>query len=241
MVLTDLGDPAYEEEFNAWYNTEHYRSCSRFPGVLDAARYVAVKGGPNISRLTSSRALTSSRRPIQGPDHVRPGAGAVHLRPSARTAPASSASRSSRMIWRTPTAAWRRRSDRPDVGPRERRCRMERLVQRRVHPRLSQGARRDLRPAASRSSRAMLATQPSTSSRTRTSPRALSGVTSARVSRQHRLGCSAPWPIPRLRQVYRRIGRSSQPQLQNFSFRRSRPSDRRAGGARRRSCRRCPT
>jgi hypothetical protein len=46
MVLTDLRDPAYEEEFNAWYDTEHLLEVLSLPGVLDGSRYVAVKGGP---------------------------------------------------------------------------------------------------------------------------------------------------------------------------------------------------
>jgi hypothetical protein len=46
LVYTDLIDPKYEEEFNAWYNTEHLPELLALPGVLDAARYVAEKGGP---------------------------------------------------------------------------------------------------------------------------------------------------------------------------------------------------
>jgi len=46
LVYTDLSDPQYEEEFNAWYNTEHLQELLAVPGILDAARYVATKGGP---------------------------------------------------------------------------------------------------------------------------------------------------------------------------------------------------
>lgn len=46
LVYTDLSDPKYDEEFNAWYNTEHLPELLALPGVLDAARYVATKGGP---------------------------------------------------------------------------------------------------------------------------------------------------------------------------------------------------
>ena len=46
LVYTDLMDPKYEEEFNAWYNTEHLPELLALLGVLDAARYVATKGGP---------------------------------------------------------------------------------------------------------------------------------------------------------------------------------------------------
>ena len=46
LVYTDLIDPKYDEEFNAWYNTEHLPELLAVPGILDAARYVATKGGP---------------------------------------------------------------------------------------------------------------------------------------------------------------------------------------------------
>ena len=46
LVYTDLVDEKYDEEFNAWYDTQHLPQLLELPGVLDAARYVAVKGGP---------------------------------------------------------------------------------------------------------------------------------------------------------------------------------------------------
>src|SRR5919197_4141278 len=46
LVYADLVDPKYEEEFNAWYNTQHLPQLLGLPGFLDAARYVATKGGP---------------------------------------------------------------------------------------------------------------------------------------------------------------------------------------------------
>jgi hypothetical protein len=45
LVFTDI-DPKYEEEFNAWYNTEQLGNLLTLPGFLDAARYIALKGGP---------------------------------------------------------------------------------------------------------------------------------------------------------------------------------------------------
>ena len=36
----------HEEEFNAWYDEEHNPECLSIPGVLSAARYQAVAGGP---------------------------------------------------------------------------------------------------------------------------------------------------------------------------------------------------
>ena len=36
----------HEDEFNKWYQEEHIPELLSVPGVLDAARYIAVKGGP---------------------------------------------------------------------------------------------------------------------------------------------------------------------------------------------------
>jgi hypothetical protein len=61
LVYTDI-DPKYEEEFNAWYNTEHVPELLRLPGFLDAARYVAYKGRPKylaVYELASVDALRS--------------------------------------------------------------------------------------------------------------------------------------------------------------------------------------
>jgi hypothetical protein len=45
MVYVDV--PAtVEEEFNRWYDEEHIPERLSIPGVLSAARYVAVRGGP---------------------------------------------------------------------------------------------------------------------------------------------------------------------------------------------------
>lgn len=45
MVYADI--PAdKEEEFNRWYNEEHIDDVMAMPGFLNAARYVAVSGGP---------------------------------------------------------------------------------------------------------------------------------------------------------------------------------------------------
>ena len=45
MVYVDV--PAeVEDEFNRWYNEEHIAERLSIPGVLNAARYVAVRGGP---------------------------------------------------------------------------------------------------------------------------------------------------------------------------------------------------
>jgi hypothetical protein len=62
LVYTDI-DPKYEEEFNAWYNTEHLPELLSLPGFLDAARYVAYKGGPKylaVYELESPEALKTA-------------------------------------------------------------------------------------------------------------------------------------------------------------------------------------
>ena len=45
MVWADI-PPGKEEEFNRWYNEEHIGDLLAIPGFLNAARYVAVSGGP---------------------------------------------------------------------------------------------------------------------------------------------------------------------------------------------------
>jgi hypothetical protein len=42
MVYVDVPAPL-EDEFNRWYNEEHIPERLAIPGVLNAARYVAVK------------------------------------------------------------------------------------------------------------------------------------------------------------------------------------------------------
>lgn len=62
LVYTDI-DPKFDEEFNAWYNTEHLGELLSLPGILDAARYVAEKGGPKylaVYELSGPEALQSA-------------------------------------------------------------------------------------------------------------------------------------------------------------------------------------
>lgn len=62
LVYTDV-DPQHEEEFNAWYNTEHLPELLSLPGFLDAARYVAYKGVPRYLatyELENAEALKSA-------------------------------------------------------------------------------------------------------------------------------------------------------------------------------------
>src|SRR4051794_41507863 len=45
MVYVNI-DAQHVEEFNEWYNKEHLPELLSVPGILSAARYEAVKGGP---------------------------------------------------------------------------------------------------------------------------------------------------------------------------------------------------
>jgi hypothetical protein len=45
MAWTDV-DPAHEDEFNRWYDTEQIGRLTAVPGFLSGARYRALRGGP---------------------------------------------------------------------------------------------------------------------------------------------------------------------------------------------------
>src|SRR3989441_12450342 len=45
LVYVDI-DAQHDKEFNEWHNTEHLPELLAVPGILAAARYQAVKGGP---------------------------------------------------------------------------------------------------------------------------------------------------------------------------------------------------
>jgi hypothetical protein len=62
LVYADI-DPRHEDEFNAWYNSEHLPELLSLPGFLDAGRYVAYKGVPRylaVYELDSTEALKSA-------------------------------------------------------------------------------------------------------------------------------------------------------------------------------------
>ena len=152
LVYTDI-DPKFDEEFNAWYNTEHLGELLSLPGFLDAARYVAEKGGPKylaVYELTSADALKTAEfqkwRANPSPW-------------SRRISPTVIGKNFTRILGQQifPTTV-----EQPERGmapalqsglhvrPRQRGSRMERLVQRRVHSRLSQSVWGSVRPALSR-------------------------------------------------------------------------------------------
>jgi len=45
MVFVDI-DTEQDADFNKWYNEEHIAERLAIPGVLSAARYVAIQGSP---------------------------------------------------------------------------------------------------------------------------------------------------------------------------------------------------
>ena len=63
LVYTDLVDSKYDEEFNAWYDTQHLPQLLELPGFLDAARYVAVKGGPQYLAAHELETVDAVRTP----------------------------------------------------------------------------------------------------------------------------------------------------------------------------------
>jgi hypothetical protein len=64
MAMIEI-DPAHEEEFNRWYNEEHFPERADCPGFLSARRFKAVDGS------TRYLALYDLRDPgvIEGPDY----------------------------------------------------------------------------------------------------------------------------------------------------------------------------
>jgi hypothetical protein len=54
IVETDIGK-ASEEEFNAWYNTEHLPGLSRVPGTVRAQRYLRLSGSPRYIAFMESQ------------------------------------------------------------------------------------------------------------------------------------------------------------------------------------------
>ena len=50
LVSMDV-EPAHDDEFNDWYNTEHIPHFSRVPGVIAARRFRALRGTPRYVAL----------------------------------------------------------------------------------------------------------------------------------------------------------------------------------------------
>ena len=74
LVMMDI-DPEYEEEFNRWYNEEHFPERVSCPGFLNGRRFLAVEGGPKylaIYDLEGPEVLKSAAyKKIEGPSEWR--------------------------------------------------------------------------------------------------------------------------------------------------------------------------
>ena len=78
MVWVDI-PKEHEPEFNNWYNEEHLPEITSIPGVLNAARYEAVKSGPKhlaCYELESPEVVSSSawtdRKPSEWAEKIGP-------------------------------------------------------------------------------------------------------------------------------------------------------------------------
>ena len=64
MLLTSMDiDPADEADFNRWYDREHLEERVAIDGFLEARRYVAHAGQPEISLPVFHRDLRGARQP----------------------------------------------------------------------------------------------------------------------------------------------------------------------------------
>src|SRR6516164_4076019 len=62
MVYVDI-DTQHVQEFNKWYNEEHLPELLSVPGILSAARYEAVKGGPQYLACYELESVAVMRTP----------------------------------------------------------------------------------------------------------------------------------------------------------------------------------
>lgn len=60
-MMTPPGD--LEEEFNEWYDTEHFPRLSTVPGFDRSSRYVAVKGWPKYVALYDLASVDALEHP----------------------------------------------------------------------------------------------------------------------------------------------------------------------------------
>src|SRR5256885_7237676 len=62
MVYVDI-DAQHVGEFNEWYNKEHLPELLSVPGILSAARYEAVKGGPQYLACYELESVAAMQTP----------------------------------------------------------------------------------------------------------------------------------------------------------------------------------
>lgn len=69
LLVTMQPAPAFEEEFNAWYDSEHIPERLAVPGILTARRYVCADGHPKYLAMYD----LESHAVMQSPGYVRVG------------------------------------------------------------------------------------------------------------------------------------------------------------------------
>jgi len=70
MVYVDI-DAQHAQEFNEWYNKEHLPELLSVPGILSAARYEAVKGGPQYLACYELESVAVMQTPAIGKNLTR--------------------------------------------------------------------------------------------------------------------------------------------------------------------------
>ena len=60
-IVTAEPEPAWEAEFNRWYDEEHIPNLLRVPGYLSAARYTAVEGQPKYMAFWEIESMDAYR------------------------------------------------------------------------------------------------------------------------------------------------------------------------------------
>lgn len=56
-------DPAHEEKFNHWYNTNHVPNIVKCPGFLSGRRYRSVRGEPKYMALYEIDSVDALKSP----------------------------------------------------------------------------------------------------------------------------------------------------------------------------------
>jgi len=69
LLVTMQPPPAFEEEFNAWYDSEHIPERLAVPGILTARRYVCADGHPKYLAMYD----LESHAVMQSPGYMRVG------------------------------------------------------------------------------------------------------------------------------------------------------------------------
>jgi hypothetical protein len=69
LLVTMQPPPAFEEEFNAWYDSEHIPERLAVPGILTARRYVCADGHPKYLAMYD----LDSHAVMQSPGYMRVG------------------------------------------------------------------------------------------------------------------------------------------------------------------------